>query len=160
NHPVFVEVGTSTYESNDRRQIERSTFSHNTVVVREKNQSEVYGGFRVGKRAKAFILSDNGNTLIAEHDGYVSSFNVFHKRSFTFNNSSITIIDNLSINISSKAYFHLHPSLEFEIHEGYFFIKDVGSIRFDGFKHIQVLSYDFADGFNNTIPGKKLCVEF
>ncbi len=35
--PFIVDVGTSTYEKNERRQNERQTYSHNTVMINEKN---------------------------------------------------------------------------------------------------------------------------
>ena len=54
-NPFIVDTGVSTYEKNERRQIERSTSSHNTITIGDYEQSEVWGGFRVAKRAK--ILS-------------------------------------------------------------------------------------------------------
>ena len=41
--PLIIDPGISTYEKNDQRQLERSTVFHNTVVIDEKNQSDVWG---------------------------------------------------------------------------------------------------------------------
>ena len=50
--PFVVDTGVSTYNKNERRQLERSTVAHNCVVVDGKDSSEVWGGFRVGRRAR------------------------------------------------------------------------------------------------------------
>src|SRR5690606_37585670 len=45
NRPFLIEQGTSTYNNNNRRKLERATEAHNTVVVADKNQSEVWDAF-------------------------------------------------------------------------------------------------------------------
>ena len=55
--PIVVDTGISTYEKNERRQLERSTASHNTVTVNGSNSSKVWGGFRVAERAKVSLVS-------------------------------------------------------------------------------------------------------
>ena len=67
--PFVVDTGISTYNKTARRQYERSTSAHNTVTVGNKDSSEVWGGFRMGKRAKVRVLSDTENEIMAEHDG-------------------------------------------------------------------------------------------
>src|SRR5690606_19561897 len=54
--PVIVDTGISTYEKNERRQLERSTASHNTVTINRDNSSNVWGGFRVAERAMVEVL--------------------------------------------------------------------------------------------------------
>src|SRR5690606_7448376 len=51
NKPFIVEQGTSTYQINKRRFLERSSHAHNTVTINRMNHSEVWSGFRVGNRA-------------------------------------------------------------------------------------------------------------
>ena len=41
NKPIIVDTGISTYEKNNTRQLQRSTFSHNTVMIGNSEQSEV-----------------------------------------------------------------------------------------------------------------------
>ena len=67
---ILVDTGISTYEKNSRRQEERSTVSHNTVSVDDKNSSDTWGGFRVGKRAEVQILNENDQYIKARHNGY------------------------------------------------------------------------------------------
>ena len=79
--PIIVDAGTSTYEKNSRRQEERSTSSHNTVKIGDKEQTQVWGGFRVAKRAKITHLVEKPNLIEASHDGYLSD-GYKHTRSF------------------------------------------------------------------------------
>ena len=68
--PFVVDTGTSTYNKNQRRQYERSTIAHNCVSPAGKNSSEVWGGFRIGRRAKANIISEDVDQIVAAHDGF------------------------------------------------------------------------------------------
>ena len=64
--PVIVDTGISTYEKNNRRQYERSTKAHNTVQINDLDQSEVWGGFRVAKRAYITDLEEKENHFVIE----------------------------------------------------------------------------------------------
>ena len=75
--PVVVDTGISTYNKTDRRQYERSTIAHNTVTIDDENSSEVWGGFRMGKRAYVEILEEHNGSIVAKYDGGSS-----HKRTF------------------------------------------------------------------------------
>ena len=76
--PVVVDTGVSTYEKNALRQSERSTSSHNTVKIGNTEQTQVWGGFRVAKRAKIISLSEEDG-LEATHNGY-KNLGVEHTR--------------------------------------------------------------------------------
>lgn len=76
-----MDTGISTYEKTARRQYERGTAAHNTVVLGDKNSSEVWGGFRVGRRARVTLLKDSPNEVEAWHDGFGSLGR--HLRKFT-----------------------------------------------------------------------------
>ena len=76
---VFVNTGTSRYGKGKQRDYERSTAAHNTVCLNDLDSSEVWGGFRVARRAKILNLqtTERENTevipsirLSASHDGY------------------------------------------------------------------------------------------
>jgi uncharacterized heparinase superfamily protein len=60
---LIVDPGTSTYSISEQRDKERSTLSHNTVSVLGMNQSDVWGGFRIGKRAKTNLIKDDSHRL-------------------------------------------------------------------------------------------------
>ena len=61
--PFFVDTGVSTYEKNEKRQLERSTHSHNTVIIGNDEQTEIWGGFRVARRANVFDLKMKLNSI-------------------------------------------------------------------------------------------------
>src|SRR5690606_34920659 len=110
NKPLFVEQGTSTYQIGQRRDLERSTEAHNTVVVDNISQSEVWGGFRVGRRAKSFISRDNNNEFIGYHNGYKRRGTI-HQRTFELNDNLVYIKDSLTNNKSGVAYLHIAPEV-------------------------------------------------
>lgn len=151
--PFIVDVGTSTYEKNEVRQLERSTISHNTVQVNDSNQSEVWSGFRVGKRAKIITFLENENEIIATHDGY-KKFGVLHQRSFKNNSNKMIITDTLSgAKAKSTAYFHLHPTItSIKINENKVLYPELNvKMDFDGQNlKIEKSSYNYAIGFNQT----------
>lgn len=99
-HPIVVDTGISTYNKTERRQYERSTVAHNTVSIKGRNSSEVWGGFRVGKRAKVMILHDEENSLEAKHDGYGRTC----QRKFRLNDEGLYIKDF----IDAEAISHIH----------------------------------------------------
>ena len=71
---VLVNAGISEYGTSDERLRQRGTAAHNTVVVLGENSSEVWGGFRVARRAHAFgyRASEHVDQLVVtcSHDGY------------------------------------------------------------------------------------------
>lgn len=74
-NPIVVDTGISTYNKTERRQLERSTIAHNSVAVEEKDSSEVWGGFRVGRRAHVVSAKEDLGgvcryVIDATHNGY------------------------------------------------------------------------------------------
>ncbi|WP_242916769.1 heparinase II/III domain-containing protein [Pontibacter liquoris] len=162
DRPVLVEAGTSTYEAGAIRNYERSTQAHNTVVVNQTNQSDVWGGFRVGQRAHVALLKDEANILSAEHDGYLNNFKVKHNRTYTFGASEIMLVDQLlGRNVTEAvAYFHLHPDVTCEIENDAVRLEAVGTMRFVNSLRIEKSIYNMAAGFNKCIPATVIKVFF
>lgn len=162
--PVIVDTGTSTYEKNARRQLERETISHNTVKIGNEDQSEVWGGFRVAARARITDLVEGPGQVKATHNGY-KKLNVLHSRSFNSENNRIEIIDSLDREPEQKqfAFFHFHPSIQnIEIVENDVFLSDLSiGLHFDNaVSNIEILTYSYATGFNRTVEAHKLAVNF
>ncbi|OGT34435.1 MAG: hypothetical protein A3C44_00885 [Gammaproteobacteria bacterium RIFCSPHIGHO2_02_FULL_39_13] len=115
--PLFVNLGTSCYENNDRRLFERGTRAHNTVEINQQDSSHVWSSFRVGKRARVKninIVDDKNKFLIqASHDGYARlKRNLHHKRIWEISENKIEIKDYLNNPVEQAyAYFHLHPDV-------------------------------------------------
>lgn len=165
NNPFIVDRGVSTYEINDLRQEERSTKSHNTVTVLNKNQSEVWGGFRVGKRAKICYLSEVNNTLTAAHNGFKKLVGN-HEREFRYTKNKIVIKDSLlkKNKIQATAVFHFDSSIKLiRVSENKISCSNGTEISYTSFNHpIKVITknYKLAKGFNNTINALMVRVTF
>ena len=161
--PVVVDTGVSTYEKNALRQSERSTSSHNTVKIGNTEQTQVWGGFRVAKRAKIISLSEEDG-LEATHNGY-KNLGVEHTRKFDMHTNTIFIKDSFSKKTKEQqiAYFHLHPTInDISIEDSRVCIGDKKiELNFTGGNVlVERVNYRFAAGFNKTQEGIKLKVLF
>jgi uncharacterized heparinase superfamily protein len=114
---VFVNSGTSRYGVDAERERERGTAAHNTVVVDEQDSSEVWGGFRVARRARVSerTAGQVGETVVVRacHDGYrrLPGHNL-HRRCWTLVPQALEIEDEVTgERRSAEAYFHLHPAV-------------------------------------------------
>ncbi|MBX3565269.1 MAG: alginate lyase family protein [Sphingomonas sp.] len=113
---LFVNSGTGEYGDGPERQRQRGTAAHNTVVVAGENSSEIWGGFRVGRRARVRNLeqgdADGTYTVAASHDGYVHlPGKPQHHRRFRLSNRELVIEDRVSGTLPARARFHLHPNV-------------------------------------------------
>jgi uncharacterized heparinase superfamily protein len=106
--PFIIDTGVSTYAKGKERNYERSTHAHNTVVVDNMNQSEIYNSFRVGRRAKVVRFNEKENELEGTHNGYGHK-GVLHTRKISLKNDHIEIVDTITSKkpVSCKAYFHI-----------------------------------------------------
>ena len=160
--PLIVDPGISTYNTGYRRQRERSTSSHNTVRYGKVDQSEVWGGFRVGRRAKAIITDENSNSIKGYHDGY-KRFGVYHQRVFNFNKNNIEIEDRMvaenKLIGKSSAYFHFYPGIDIGLEENKI-VMDNCDIEFSGSVGTRIKEYTYAHGYNNTQKAKLVEVLF
>lgn len=113
---VIVNGGTSQYGVGFQRSIERKTQSHSTVEVDGLSSSEVWGAFRVARRAKPFNLEVNAekdNIFVAcSHDGYKRlKGNPIHRREWILTTGNLTIRDWIKGGShTSIARFILHPT--------------------------------------------------
>lgn len=100
--PVVVDTGISTYNKTERRQDERGTRSHNCVVpVGCGNSTEVWGGFRVGKRCDVRCGMDDVKCIEASHDGYGNDC----RRKFEMTDDGFVVED--SYDGEAVSYVHL-----------------------------------------------------
>ena len=159
--PVIVDPGTSTYQTGERRAWERSTAAHNTVTINGQNSSEVWGGFRVGRRAIVALLIDEENAVCATHDGY-KYLNEQHTRSIELLNDRTLVIRDefLDAFLIKSCCFHMDSSLHL-VDEGAWF--SASAIRIDYKSEDQhtaiIASYESSTGFNASIPAQKLIID-
>lgn len=117
-HRVIVDSGVHDYENGPERRYARSTKAHNTVAVDGIEQSEIWGVFRVARRAYPLgaSLQQSGESRArfeGAHDGYRRlSGSVIHQRSIEFDaTEGYTVCDVLQGNgvHAMESYIHLHP---------------------------------------------------
>ena len=161
--PVFVDRGISTYEKNAVRQVERSTSSHNTVQIGSQEQTQVWGGFRVAERAEIVDLKEEKNVIKSGHDGYKKS-GFMHQRVFHWEENKIILEDKISAstNDTSRAFFHLHNSIEKPIiKRSKVLLNDRKiSIEFENCSNVEIGKYELSKGFNKTESAYKIIVTF
>ncbi len=151
---IIVDTGVSTYEMNERRQIERSTSSHNTVQVGCYNSSEIWNGFRVARRAKIILIEENGTRIRSRHNGY-KHLGLVHEREFIFKSDSFCIEDRLIGNrqLNAVSRFHFKPALDVNLYNNQIEIEGYGLIAFEGFNSIRLVPYEYTCAFNQLISG-------
>lgn len=114
---VMVNSGTSCYGTGSERQRQRGTAAHNTLVIDGQDSSEVWGGFRVARRAQVHSLNieekASGFCVDASHDGYrrLSGRNL-HRRRWLISDESLVIEDEVTGTFGhAEIRFHLHPEI-------------------------------------------------
>lgn len=119
---ILVNSGTSTYTDGPEREWQRSTAAHNTVEVDGENQSELWGAFRVARRARPLGVrtEETLDLLVAEgaHDGYRRLRPpLTHRRRMELADGFLQIQDTLEGAGHHRAslWFHVHPNLT--VHE-------------------------------------------
>ena len=158
--PFMVDTGVSTYTSSPERAYERSTQAHNTVTVANKDQSEVYGSFRVGRKASVFNLKESRNTVSASHNGY-RLLGAVHHRTFEFKDREIIIRDKVEpgAKLPASAFFHVHKNCVLKLKDGKLFSKFV-QISFEGARSVQLCDTWISPSFGVRLPAKKVRVDF
>jgi hypothetical protein len=156
--PVLTDTGCSTYQAGAIRMFERGTAAHNTVVVNERNSSQIWSRHRVGKRARVLVLEDNPYKVTAQHTGYRKNT---HIRSFLQNDNMIEIIDTIEGKESKNiAFFHLDTSIEnISIRDNTVTIAGI-QFLFEGSDDIYCAGYEQAAGFNKRVMAKCICADF
>lgn len=113
---VVVNGGTSRYGLGPDRLRERGTAAHSTVEVAGANSSEVWGGFRVARRAYPFALEvqpDSGY-VACSHNGYTRLPGApVHRRVWQMNEDSLQVHDTVrGVEHAALARYILHPAIQ------------------------------------------------
>ena len=118
HRPVVVDSGVCGYEGDRYREYVRSTRAHSTVMIGGREQSEVWGTFRVGGRAEVpFVHLEPGGTPRLEA-GCRPWYDrrVLHRRSFTRQAGGWRVSDRVegAPGAPLQSFLHLHPDAEVE----------------------------------------------
>lgn len=114
---VVVNGGTSRYGLGPLRLRERETAAHSTVEVAKQSSSEVWGGFRVARRASPFDLQIQDDAermnIACSHDGYVRlAGQPVHRRAWTMMARSLLVTDTVvGGRHTAVARYILHPQI-------------------------------------------------
>ena len=93
---LVVNGGTSCYGLGAQRLRERGTAAHSTVEVASQNSSEVWSGFRVGRRARPVGLEVHDTHVTCGHDGYRFLAGApLHQRTWRLGNDALQVEDRL-----------------------------------------------------------------
>jgi uncharacterized heparinase superfamily protein len=115
---VVVNGGTSRYGLGQGRLQERGTAAHSTVQVANLDSSEVWGGFRVARRAYPFDLQvrDEPDMLqvACSHDGYTRLTGApIHRREWVMGSGSMRVTDTVRGGAhDALARYILHPFVQ------------------------------------------------
>ena len=166
---LFVNSGVSEYGAGPERIRQRETAAHNTVTVDNKNSSQVWGGFRVAKRAVGeleYSCQEGEEILIqARHDGYKKMFGgLVHKRKIIAAENTITIVDFLTGKfVTGIVNFHLHPDVTVEVvNPKYLLLKcnDIFVVEYRSSDAIQIEASTWHPEFGRVENSSKLTSEF
>jgi uncharacterized heparinase superfamily protein len=165
--PLLVDTGTSTYSPGSRRHLERSTSAHNTVAINDEEQSDIWGTFRVGRRAKIVHFEEAEDHAEGIHDGY-KYLGIHHYRRIQLRGGAgININDRIFSKKRQKykaeAFFHFYPGISPSLaEEKKVVLDDMGiEIHFEGvIEGIQIDLYKFATGYGNLADAFRLRITF
>lgn len=116
---VVVDSGTAEYAPDELRRYVRSTAGHNTVMVDDAEQSEVWASHRVGRRAYPVCarlrMDPDAIVFAGAHDGY-GRLGVVHHRHVVALGDAWLIADEL-VGLGRhrfESFVHLHPAFAAE----------------------------------------------
>ncbi|MFW6147950.1 MAG: heparinase II/III family protein [Thermodesulfobacteriota bacterium] len=168
---VIVDSGTSTYDAGEEREKQRGTLAHNTVVIDGENSSEVWGSFRVARRAKPSRLSVEGAdgfiVVQCSHNGYSRlPGHPIHNRKWYLGPKSLRIEDRMSGRFSrAVARYHFHPEIKAQTlstNEGKALLVDGRKFRWTisgGEGHLIETSYHPEFGLTIQNPCLEVCLK-
>ncbi|MFM8732514.1 MAG: heparinase II/III-family protein, partial [Phycisphaerales bacterium] len=109
---LVINSGTSEYRTGPERQRQRGTPAHTTVSIDGQDSSEVWGGFRVARRARPFGLAvshaDARVEVACAHDGYRRlAGSPVHRRRWVLDAAGLDVHDEVP-GAPGRACIHLH----------------------------------------------------
>ena len=163
NIPLLVNTGTSTYDYGDRRFVERSTSSHNTLSVEDVDQSEIWSRFRVARQHKIIYFKlrefkQDKLSLKGRLTNYDKSYE--HVRSVNIDGDNIEILDELSTSkkeIKAKINLHFHPNVIIKKKsKDTFLLNDKFILKLGNFNEIILKNYQYAENYGKLILSQKI----
>jgi uncharacterized heparinase superfamily protein len=112
--PFVVDSGVHGYEGDQFREYVRSTRAHNTVMISGKEQSELWGTFRLARRAEVIPPSWQYHDGVYEFHGAYHPYHSrgsIHSRTITCDSKALTVTDRVSGADEARieSFVHFHP---------------------------------------------------
>jgi len=167
---VFVNSGTSVYGLGPERLRQRGTAAHSTLMIDGQDSSEVWSGFRVGRRARPYDVNvrRDGVALVAEgaHDGYRHLRGApVHRRRWQLEENGLAVTDAVEGSgcHQIEMRFHLAPGLQAVM-------SSDGAIKVKDEQGRSVLDLEITGGvaevapsswhpqFGMTLPSQVICI--
>jgi uncharacterized heparinase superfamily protein len=165
NKRLIVNSGTSIYGNSQLRVNQRKTKSHNTVEIDGRDSSEIWNGFRVGRRVSPHKVVIKSNMIITSYKSYKRLLNYYtHIREWRTSRDKIEISDKIEGNFhSAKSYFHFHPDIAIGIEENILLLHDKEKscdfkLVVEGGK-INIEDSFWYPEFGKKIPNKKIMID-
>jgi uncharacterized heparinase superfamily protein len=122
---LIVDSGVHDYEPGSRRQLSRGTAGHNTVMLDDQEQSEIWGTFRVARRARPLFASirpaGEGCIFEGAHDGYRRlSGAPIHTRRIVYDGGGVIEVEDLiegQGEHQAASRIRVHPDFEIVMQE-------------------------------------------
>lgn len=114
---LIVDAGVFEYERGPMRDLSRSSRSHNTLTLDDRDQAEFWAAFRVGRgprvKIERFETLGRGFVLEGSHDGYRHLRGApIHRRRFIVGRDSLVIADSVEGGArQSVEALLLHPAV-------------------------------------------------
>jgi uncharacterized heparinase superfamily protein len=119
---VVTDTGVFTYASDQTRRYDRGTAAHNTVEIDGRDQSEVWGAFRCGRRSsilEAHAEDDReGSTVTAAYAGAIAGRSVAHRRRLFVSDRMLAFVDTVRAEGDHLATLRLHVAPGLHVRHG------------------------------------------
>ena len=121
--PLIVDSGVYGYEATPLRHLLRSTAAHNTLRIDRQEQSEIWGAFRMGRRARPGQIALSADLpdcfyFTSSHDGYRNLHGrPVHRRALECRIGHCWQVTDDIIGQGShlvESFLHFHPSFQLE----------------------------------------------
>ena len=165
---LLVNTGVSSYWEPVDRLYQRSTSAHNTVNVSNENSSEIWGNFRVARRARPFSkeveLTADPLVVRCSHDGYKRlREKTIHTRKWELQRRNLTVEDTVNVPSSkAQARFYFHPEVELSVDydHGVALLPGIGEVNW--FVEVGIAWHDVSKWhpeFGKSVQNKCLVVD-
>jgi uncharacterized heparinase superfamily protein len=121
--PLVVDAGVSGYDGDPYREYVRSTRAHNTVVIDGREQSEVWGTFRMARRARVRSAEWRTDGEKFVFSGTYSPYHdprAVHERTLERAPGHLVVRDRVygAAGAPLRSFLHLHPAWDVALVDG------------------------------------------